>query len=195
MKQKPILFSTPMVKAILSGDKTMTRRDASRSDYSFKKAPGGLLWVREEHYRYGYWVKDGFTLKGNQKWKFVAATNEVRYSDNSPYAFRISRDKQYPEKPFWYKRNSLFMPKSACRIMLETTNVRLQTLQSISESDAKKEGVTIFGPDLFKNYLNENIYVNTAYDSFKSLWSKINGEDSWNANPWVWVIEFKRVEP
>lgn len=240
--EKPILFSTPMVNAILSGQKKQTRRVIKYSKKisnpvigfsifteddkfevrgihengvygsSFFKKPfttGDLLWVREEHYRFGYWVKNGFTAKGNQKWKFVATTKEVKYSDSIPSDARISRNKQNPENPSWYKRLARFMPKSACRIWLEITNVRVEKLNYISADDCINEGVELlrFG---YKDYYPQEISYNlglkrhngmpngyqcgTANMSFRSLWISINGIDSWNANPWVWVIEFKILE-
>lgn len=234
MKQHPILFSTPMVSAILSGQKIMTRRKVKVDPESklisseifpfsflepsefekseerkmvsyFDKSPygavGDLLWMREEHYRFGYWIKNGFTAKGNQKWKFVACTNEVKYSDSKPSGASISRNKQNPENPIWYKRLARFMPKSACRIWLEVTNIRVEKLNSISRLDALDEG--IYERVELEDTKEEKIYYqysfggnryDTAIGAFKQLWCNINGFDSWNDNPWVWVIEFKRVE-
>lgn len=197
--EHPILFSTPMVKAILEGRKTQTRRIITDKqvlatievikngiENLCKYKTGNTLWVREEHYRYGFWKKNGLTKKGNQKWVFFAASEDVKYFDNPPDVYRISRDKFNPELRQWYKRLARFMPKSACRIKLEITNIRVERLQDISESDAKAEGVETLG--LYPGYNVSN------RGKYEGLWNLINGNDSWDLNPWVWVIEFKRIK-
>ncbi len=92
---------------------------------------------------------------------------------------------------------SIHMPKKRARIFLEVTNVRVEPLQEISEEDAIAEGVerVSIAPFVhrFKNYLCNNKFIGPK-ESFKTLWMKINGIDSWKANPWVWVYEFKVVE-
>lgn len=91
---------------------------------------------------------------------------------------------------------SLFMPKEACRIWLEVTNVRLERLQDISEEDAIAEGVISEKIDAihkWKDYSRQG-YLPIAKFSFFSLWEKINGKESVSENPWVWVYEFKKVE-
>lgn len=115
---------------------------------------------------------------------------------------------------FWYKADdtgysparwkpSIFMPKEAARIFLRITDVRVERLQDISEEDAKAEGVKLAGVEwnpngyfdymLPKSRLNQRI-LTTAKRSYQSLWESINGAGSWEANPWVWVISFERVE-
>jgi hypothetical protein len=95
---------------------------------------------------------------------------------------------------------SIFMPKKKCRIFLEITDVRVERLQDISEEDAIAEGIkkTWINDDIkqcrFKNYINDGKGSKSPIDSFNSLWVSINGKDSWKANPWVWVYEFKVVE-
>lgn len=93
------------------------------------------------------------------------------------------------------------MPKSACRIFLEITDIKVERLQDISEEDAMREGVygsTYIGcgyADYLKSSepLNATQTVFSAYDSFQSLWQKINGPESWEANLFVWVISFKKI--
>jgi hypothetical protein len=157
---------------------------------------GDVLWVREEHYRFGYWEKNGLTKTGRQKWKFKAIADDVRYFDNSPikdiHPIRKSRDKEKPGAATWYKRLARFMPRSACRLYLQITDIRVQRLQDISEADAKAEGAKgilcqYAGPDSHgQGYTS---YV----EGFKQLWQSINGSESWEANPWVWVISFKQI--
>lgn len=219
MKQRPILFSVAMVQAILAGRKTQTRRTIKShlDDRGLRWGPGGwedwhgaavkcpygqpgdILWVREEHYRFGHWVGNGKTKTGRQKWKFVPDTEEVRYFDDAPPHFRVSRDKKFPHAPDWYKRLARFMPKHSCRIFLQVTDIRVERLQDITEDDAINEGVESFGyvPDqtLYRDYLRrhpESRGFNKAARSFQSLWKKINCQHSWEANPWVWVVCFEK---
>jgi len=103
--------------------------------------PGDILWVREEHYRYGYWIKSGKTEKGNQKYIFKAANNDVKYTDNAPEKFCKSRCKINYEIPTWYKRNSRFMPKALCRTFLRIKNIWPERLFEITSSDAIAEGI------------------------------------------------------
>lgn len=213
MKERPILFSAEMVRAILDGRKTMTRRVIKKdlNDYYFQSLvlhasgrftfvkngnynptqnevieikcpygePGDILWVREEHYRYGHWVKNGITKLGNQKWKFVAVDDDVIYLDNPPSTFKKSRYKDDPGGNYWYKRIARFMPKSACRIKLLIKSVRVERLQEISECDAAKDGAQLY---------------ETYRGGFYAIWQSIHGPESWESNQWVWVIEFKRIE-
>ena len=84
---------------------------------------------------------------------------------------------------------SIHMPRVACRILLEITSVRVERLQDINDAQAEAEGIDFLraAPDL-----DETL---TAAQLFDCLWSSINGADSWAANPWVWVVEFKQVLP
>jgi hypothetical protein len=258
MNFKPILFSTPMVRAILEGRKTMTRRivklkaldhvnvgaihpdgtgagwvawapgnkitaEMTKNSYPDGggfKCPygqvGDVLWVREEHYRYGKWVRNGLTKGGREKWKFAPvknislervgySANTVYYYDDPPQVYRKSRHKEYPDKPQWYKRLARFMPKAACRIFLEITHIRVERLQVITPDDCRAEGIErwveermVSRPTHYKLYYSEkgddSLYCSQAYDSFTSLWQSINGIESWEADPWVWVVSFKSIE-
>ncbi|AVU77111.1 hypothetical protein [Pseudomonas rhizophila] len=212
IKERPILFSAPMVRAILEDRKTVTRRaikvqphiDASgnfcvgRSNYGqdgygrpvtkhfingycpYGK-PGDRLWVRET------WAEIRVAQAPDQEWiVYRECDNRTDYGG--------------PWKP------SIFMPRRACRILLEITDVRVERLQDISEEQAKAEGIVgvafrpddgwpictgyMVGPDDGKSQLQT-----TAAGAFAGLWSSINGQENWDANPWVWVVEFKRVTP
>lgn len=216
MKLISILFSVPMVQAILSGNKSMTRRTKgldlinehpadwklisaekepvifeldSTSEWTFN-APnpygqiGDVLWVKEEYYQIGHWVKNGKTKTGRQKWSFVGDSDEIRYSDNKPEKFRTSMNSVHPENPQWYKRVGRFMPFKYSRMFLRITNTKVERLQDISREDCKREGITL-GID--------NGAFSGWHDRFCDLWQSINGADSWNANPWVWAISFARI--
>lgn len=220
-KLHPILFSTPMVQAILNGTKTQTRRvmkpqpiitqfEEELIDKNLEELnkllkmpynkhvknpygqPGDILWVRETFYAWGKWIKNGFTKSGKQKWKFIDSGISWKYEDSKPGNVRRNSFR----KLGWYKRPSIHMPGAACRLFLQIKSIRVERLQSITEQDAKAEGVEFIpGKDYsYKHYLKPGYDVgfDTAYYSFKSLWISINEPESWDANPWVWVIQFER---
>jgi len=169
-REHPILFSAAMIRAILAGTKTQTRRvikpqpsgmdDHRRylsvlSDvYQKYGRPGDLLWVRET------WgpCEGGFCYRADES------------------------DGAKPDDGRWH--SARFMPRFASRITLETTDVRVERVRDISEGDAMCEGAEA-GLDV------------TATDRFARLWDLINAKRGygWDANPWVWVISFKRVAP
>lgn len=241
MAFKPILFSVAMVEALLAGRKTMTRRIVkfpadftgaqvfpngifglkySNSEDTLarlypKYEVGDILWVREEHYRFGYWVRDGFSTTGKQKWAFVPKELDIEheeflYSDNPPADFLKYRAAENCDSvPRWYKRNSLFMPAQAARIFLEIKSIKAERINDISDDDATAEGIEINevasgGDDYYsypRNYmLNEKTadgwfyFKNEQYkESFLSLWESINGKESLEANDWVFAYGFERI--
>lgn len=152
--------------------------------------PGDRLWVKEPHYAFGHWEPTGIIYPAeirtdeNEHWRFVYYGHNIVF--DAPREFMTSRSKADPSGVRWYKRNSLFMPKWAARTWLENAGVRLERLQDISEEDAKAEGVNgMFG---------QSSMSDPAYRcAYRLLWEKINGAGSWEKNPWVWVVEFKRV--
>jgi len=184
VKSKPILFSGPMVRAILDGRKTQTRRvvkqllpenrregltiSASMCPYGkprYKRDPGDRLWVKES------WIP-------------------AYFSDKRPGYRADWRDPEDIPEPKW--KPSLFMPRWASRITLEITGVRVERVKAISEDDAKAEGVE------GDNVGDFGIPCKEYVIPFADLWDSINGKKpgrSWADNPWVWVIEFERVKP
>jgi len=162
--------------------------------------PGDILWVRETFYAYGRWVKNGISKTGKQKFKFQDLTGtdfQYKYFNEKPD--RIKKGKL--DGIGWYKRPSIFMPHKAARIFLEVVSVRVERLKDISEADAIGEGVghgfqmNAGWPDYMhiKNGIC-TLTQDTAEMSFASLWESINGNGSWDANPWVWCISFKRIK-
>lgn len=221
MKERPILFSALMVQAIIAGRKTQTRRIVGHSsvDHSFGAAdivmdektfglsnheyfqwrdgepgpsffcpygnPGDQLWVRENFIALGYWQCSVEKKTGKQEWHFVDETK--RHSVNHGYEAdgihaELCRDRKTVGLHRWL-RPSIFMPRDVSRIQLEITGVRVERLHDISETDAIAEGCKS-RPSLF-----------TAKKDYESLWKSINGDKSWTDNPWVWVVEFKVVQP
>lgn len=219
MKERPILFISPMVRALLDGSKTQTRRVAKLTDAAHVKEPrghrrwhpgdpaaslacpygkpGDRLWVRQEHYRFGHWeAVPGAKTKGRrQKWKFVADHDQTLYE--APEQYRKGRHHKDPSTPAWHKRLARFMPRALSVITLELTAVRVEQLQDISEADAEAEGIER-SYDQWRDYRTDQA-VNypsaaTPIESYRTLWESINGAGSWEANPFVWVIEFKNLE-
>jgi len=190
MKEKPILFSGPMVRAILDWRKTQTRRrlkpqPGTRHDGTpihfgdegtFLKCPYGQTGDR-------LWVKETFRFDGIDH-RFGMAE---RRKDELSFRADMEADRSVNDCPW---RPSIFMPRWASRITLEITGVRVERLQEISEEDAKAEGcVQAFWP-------YERLQLGKARNykaGYRKLWESINGPGSWDANPWVWVIEFRRV--
>lgn len=216
---RPMLFSTPMVKSLLNGSKTQTRRlngletanihkdyleykglsdlehetfwSKKGACYAFKitpNAPKNLTFSRcietsAISISDIIWVRETFQYVDNKWFDFV---NTVYKADE--VAWDLYGCKWKP---------SLFMPKSACRIFLKVTNVRIERLQNISEEDAINEGImrNHEGFEMYSNFeKTPRNYCLSAIESYKSLWEKINGKDSWAQNPFVWVYSFERVE-
>jgi len=187
---KPIIFSTPMVKAILEGRKTQTRRVIKVDDdpENWKISIEGTSIVRTEPYdvklpRYAA----GDILWVRETWATVSSgIIEYKATYIEPYTGSTEID-HIGKKITW--RPSIYMPREAARIFLKVTNVRVERLQDITEEDAKAEGC-IDGKS--KDVLKFDL---TARDVFAKLWNSINAKRGyrWETNPWVWVIEFERI--
>ncbi|MEA4465557.1 hypothetical protein VBR84_14785 [Klebsiella pneumoniae] len=201
MKERGMIFNGEMVRALLSGRKTQTRRiikdctvgrDQISKFIQIEKKfigcypedvpelireccpygiPGDRIWVREA-FRVHSRATDVATLvyKASERNSWTEQTRRV------PVA--VCNKPATPEK--WTP--SLHMPRWASRILLEITGVRVERLRSMSQDDARAEGVIAASGPM------------EAGLAFRELWDSIYGEESWKANPWVWVIEFKRVE-
>jgi hypothetical protein len=202
-KFKPILFSTPMVQAILDGRKTQTRRIikpllGATGVKDVYRRPDGLFIGTHLPVGQGVGITHPFASKyqiGDILW--VRETwNYSGGEANGKYVFRATTldGSDYLWKP------SIFMPRAAARIFLEVTDVRAERLKSISWEDAIAEGCSIHDVDpmnpqaFIYKYPGAKEATFSPIHSFESLWQSINGPESWDANPWVWVYEFKRVE-
>jgi len=167
-------------------------------------AVGDRLWVRESYYQFGHWepVTNAKTKGGKQKWKFVADFREIRFENPAGSALRLGRHSKDSESMAWHKRLARFMPRSACRNVLKITGIRIERLQDITHDDSMREGIMpvcdVSGKEFgWLDYTEPDSLpfdYNKPRASFKSLWDTINGPASWHENPWVWVIEFKRVQ-
>jgi hypothetical protein len=227
MTERPILFSAPMVRALLDGSKTQTRRvvkdlppwqiteivpDAGGTGKWLPNGPapsgrgmasghwrpcpygqpGDLLWVRETFYAFGRWETRFSERKGRDEWHFVDITTEC----DRLYQFdtrHMTPEGNRGAAPGWHKRPSIHMPRAASRILLEIVSVRVQRLGAIGEADARSEGVTI--EERHKIGYCAGELLPPSIRAFRDLWESISGAGTWDANPWVWVVEFKRVTP
>jgi hypothetical protein len=215
-KERPILFSGRMVQAILAGKKTQTRRTVKpqfEGDFIGPKTFSPSVTDRRGDMRpgpeqfgifdsCGEWsIRCPYGCPGDRLWvreTWLPFDSDHRIADVR-YAYRASTSTDGEEirqeyikcgrKYQW--RPSIFMPREASRITLEVRNVRVERLNDIDEEDAEAEGFglgAIIKAERFGRYMSAGQYA------FASLWETINGKDSWRANPWVWVIKFKRIE-
>lgn len=212
MKERPILFNAPMVKAILEGRKTQTRR-VVKSDLIINQAEfecGNRPHVIRSEPSLQYWVENGcpFGQVGDRLWvreTFMDLSGTgVEHRDSEgqlqkyAYATDCPRGSHSDElrKDFGLKwKPSIHMPRSASRILLEITNIRVEHLNGISKTDAIAEGVDKYhNSDFYVRYGFENDWCANAFASFAYLWESVYGKESWTANPWVWVVEFKVIQ-
>lgn len=212
MKERPILFSAPMVRAILSGTKTQTRRAVKPQ---ITPLAYGSSWHQFDHRGSNYRtnLRNGtvsqwspllqfcpFGQPGDRLW--VRETWAAPHSDDARPPRSIHCDWMQihyaatEERGGLLWRPSIHMPRWASRITLEIIGVRVERLQDISEDDAKAEGA--WGPDdsiisqVAAHFGCEPIGVHPSL-AYRMAWEQINGAGSWEANPLVWAVEFKRV--
>lgn len=204
MKERPILFSAPMVRALLAGTKTQTRRVV--------KPQPPADWDRNCWYRAPVWgwtrnevpsaewhkVRCPYGQPGDRLW-----VREAFMHEPADYCWEASVSIPCRPAETVYRADhdgdtrgagwkpSIHMPRALSRITLEVTAVRVDRLQDISDAHAVAEGVSPRQPAAASG-----IYITGQYRlGFRDLWESINGPGSWDANPWVWVVEFQRVLP
>ncbi|MDR9893267.1 hypothetical protein G7B40_040435 [Aetokthonos hydrillicola Thurmond2011] len=187
-KELPILFSKPMVRAILSGRKTQTRR-------IIKPQPELCHGCQSCDFKGNHFlspIKPRFK-EGSSLW--VRETWGVRASGD--YVYEASYDYSDPLIDLTQKwKPSIHMPRIASRITLKITHIQIERLQDISEEDAICEGIEPMDSDGTNKYTihipshHASYNAPTAKGVFVRLWESINGDDSWNENPWCWVISF-----
>ncbi|OPA88760.1 hypothetical protein BFW86_17110 [Pseudomonas fluorescens] len=222
IKERPILFSAPMVRAILEARKTVTRRAVKiqpRSKADIGSYGLGQPFIRNPDVTkpnpecpYGrpgdrLWVRETFTIESN---RWADDPYSPPHKDGRPTQ-RYEDDKwdqpHYKatdaEPKLWYDdrdspgcrwKPSIHMPRWASRILLEVTDVRVERLQDIGEAQAKAEGIkpSKHVEGWFAYNDTATAFVSAAV-AFGELWNSVGGD--WDTNPWVWVVEFKRVTP
>lgn len=209
-REKPILFSGAMVRAILDGRKTQTRRIVKGAWHE----PDGYLQSEPEGEN-GEWyfscrkVPASFVARcpygreGDRLWvRETFQTGDVAMNEPHGTVYRAT-DPDWGTMEGWKWKPAIHMPRWASRITLEITQVRVQRLQDISEDDAKAEGVEHDG---IVGYYCDDGNPNDPEDfgahrcnwrfGFKMLWESINAKRGygWEKNPWVWAISFRRVQ-
>ena len=218
-KERPILFSASMVRATLDGSKPQTRRVIKHQrdmEFDINDPTYGPYWLSYATEADGedakvrcpfgkpgerLWVRETFCIESSKE-----VTYEPPFDDGRP--IRHHNDEHWG--PWWQQphyratdptpelevgtgdpgvkwRPSIFMPRWASRIDLEITAVRVERLQSISGPDCWAEGIAHadWDPERY----------GSVVECYRDLWESINGPGSWDANPWVWVVEFQRVQP
>ncbi|RAR75065.1 hypothetical protein C7420_101681 [Pantoea ananatis] len=198
MKERPILLNAEMVSAVLDGRKTQARRmltprqlkmiDAAASIGECYPLESGHQHENSQSY-YREWCP--FGAVGDRLW---VRETWARYNidqDSHDIAYRATTPNDWPKEGRW--RPSIHMPRWASRITLEITGVRVERLQDISRADAIAEGGPQSHPSI--DAVSQDYgFPDFSRSWFGQTWWSIYGEESWHANPWVWVIEFKRVE-
>lgn len=205
MKERPILFSGPMVRAILDGTKTQTRRVITTKTNAFLCYPAHRWTVRGSRLG-GFVAVDVPDCKDSTLFEHVGfkcpygqpgdllwvretwaphGESDLSYKDRSGIYYRADDETNYTTDGAW--RPSIHMPRWASRITLRITGVRVERVQDISEEDAQAEGVSaVHLADLGQTW-------KTRREGFHLLWDSINAKRGygWDVNPWVWVIEFR----
>ena len=228
MRERPIPFSAPMVRAILAGGKTQTRR-AMRRQFCWDAEPEEMCATNERGHQtsghsglwwdatrgdpdaaarcpYGkpgdrLWVRETFARIDGQTQPWIETDYRATYKHGDRLGDTLSIKKRWTP--------AIHMPRHASRITLEVTGVRVERLQDISEADAIAEGVErgegfpgwyrgpLPGDSAGLEQAGREFKIPTAFPhlAYRALWESINGPGSWDANPWVWVVEFRRMTP
>lgn len=221
VKEHPQLMTTMMVQSLLSNLKTQTRRVPTSSNSLVDGVAVSAKWFAKLDFSKAV-LENGPSPAGNAgpylKVPHADGTRHrvyCKYQDGDQLWIRETwaaddRDGRINYKAdwkdigvYWKWKPSIHMPREASRIQLEVLKVRVERLNDITESDAENEGVKLHERgEKWLNYLDQKAQLTqfiyncrTAVRSYQTLWQLINGYGSWEANPWVWVIEFRRVKP
>lgn len=187
MKEQPILFNTEMVRAVLAGCKTQTRRPV-------KKIPLDFIFINGEIVSQmcggtaGHTVKCPYGKIGDKLWVREAFYPQDVNGMTDTYALYRADNPEHHEGPW---KPSIHMPRWASRITLEVVDVRVERVQDISNYDLRREGVDLSYPSGVNSLDVEGFY----HARFASLWESVykNKGSGWLLNPWVWVVEFKVI--
>ena len=236
MTERPILFSAPMVRAILDGTKTQTRRATNVRDVGFIGGAGQQAdpacwgfedidgcwhvldqseppWHGSGISGESYAIMCPYGVPGNTLWVRETWADSAQAGSPEPGIVYRATDPDWSEYSGWKWRPSIFMPRSASRLTLRVTSVRVERVQDISEADARAEGVLRMPETQLRMYTMAHERPEVAYmdarpnaphawtasarESFERVWDSINGARpgcSWADSPWVWCVGFERVE-
>lgn len=216
-KERPILFSGPMVRALLDGRKTQTRRVVK------PRGRNSLFAIEEDGSP--FWSDSYIMDRGNAEWRMRECPYGVpgdRLWVREAFSYdRLDVDHdRFMEPWFWADGNpawgdwtrpkpSIHMPRIYSRLTLEITEVRVERLQDISSEDAVAEGLLVENwtgwgdepglrgppePDAYKGFAGQIEWTESPVEAYRLLWEHINGAGSWAANPWVWAVSFRVLE-
>jgi oligoribonuclease NrnB/cAMP/cGMP phosphodiesterase (DHH superfamily) len=204
IEERPILFSGAMVQAILEGRKTQTRRIVKHYGTNLIRRVSGPS--RDGTFDFifpdeldpakdgiGHLVKCPYGQPGDRLWVRETWKPHPDPVNNALIIYKTTDGGCWPDLPW---RPSIHMPRWASRILLEITGVRVERLQEISEKDAIAEGIERINAGdhwAWRDYSGNRQALSPVF-SYQSLWESINGPGSWAVNPWVWVLEFRRIE-
>ena len=205
MKERPIIYNTENVRAILDGRKTQTRRTKGLKEVnkdlnswlvSSLALLGNYKFLNTSHCEVKY-IKCPYGRAGDRLWARETWAVDSLWDNAKPSLVSDLASVWYPSTaslmniPMWVgkMRPSIFMPKWASRITLEITEVRVERLQEISQIDAIKEGIQI--PVAECEYREDG---SQYIEFFSQLWDSINGKKHpWESNPWVWMLSFRKI--
>lgn len=204
MKERAINFKAPMVRATLEDRKTQDRREIKQQPGNvegvYHRPDGQFIWTVcggvgvGEPFACPYgkpgdrlWVREIWSHTGTGVW----SPRDIHLRHHSDGEFIYQADEEQPRKGCWFP--STYMPRWASRITLEITDVRMERLQDISEEDAQAEG--FHGPNTGTDWLGINQVGRRPSECFEILWEEMHGRAAWDANPWIWAVTFKRVQP
>jgi hypothetical protein len=216
MRERPISFSGPMVRALLAGAKTQTRRELKKlarfgavtefqaSDtkgYQWQFRDKRLLWndlTREQLLAacpYGVvgdqlWVREATLKVEDRGWVGPVYVESDAGRHALEWGYGESDDPDFIEPYELKTRPPMFMPRRYSRITLELTGVRVERLQAISVADCIAEGAQPLPPDPLCSQVCPEDYV----AGYRAIWEQINGPGSWDANPWVWALSFRVIQ-
>lgn len=198
MKKRPILMSAPMVRALLDGSKTQTRRALRMPHGLWETSSSGDLVPIPASCPYGkpgdrLWVREAHAIVPRTAYRCSEGVEQVLRPDDDHDA-AIYREGWTRSRSGFSWRPSIHMPRWASRITLEITGVRVERLQDISEADAMAEGICKYDNGTFGLDDPGACMGTSAIIAYMRLWEHINGPGSWEANPWVWVVSFRRIE-
>ena len=218
-----------MVRALLDGSKTQTRRVMKPQPIADAKYLGGHYIPASKRTKGASISIEApyigmacpYSQPGDQLWVREAFRTETAFDNIKPSLLPVASRGKTLVIPFWRDadltlpivgipgltpgkyRPGMFMPRVISRITLKITGVRVERLQDISESDAITEGIETLrygGLTTYRDYSLTDEWAEVSpmlespIESYRTLWESINGPGSWDANPWVWVVEFKRIE-
>lgn len=214
MKQTPLLFKTEMVRSIIAGTKTQTRRIIKGIPLKLidiAEYPGEYL-IENNYCPFGkpgdmFWVKENFSVRSiaaQSIWfeiKYEFEVNGLKKKNISEYNFPASIVNKWTYHTESTKKNKLFMPKAAARLWLQIESIKAERLNDITDEDAIAEGIELIDFDhaglkwykLYQNSPTDDDATTSPKKAFRSLWENINGPGSWYQNPLVWAIKFKQI--